>query len=67
MNLQELKSLKHGDIIIFTGWPAELAPELEYKVIETGVGRMIVDDNMLGQFLHDKDLYKLFEKKKGDD
>ena len=63
MNLRELKELKHNDTVIFTGWPAELSLNLEYKVINSGVGRMIVDDNGLGYFLHGRNLHELFEKK----
>ena len=66
MTHEELKLLKDGETIVFTGQRIVFEPKKEYVVRKTGVGRLVIDDAGLGQFLWDGELYKLFEKKGGD-
>ena len=62
MNLSELRETKQGDKIIFND-DSKLIDGKEYEVIETDVGRMVIESGV-GIFLLDCDLYEKFEVKK---
>ena len=59
MNLSELRKLKSGENIIFKHPFPKFTEGEEYEVKTTKVGRIVVDDNGMGQFL--SDIYEHFE------
>lgn len=63
MNLMELRKLNDGDMVVFIGENnVHFTNGKEYKVVHTGVGRMIYNDHGMGIFLNN--VKESFEKVK---
>ena len=62
MNRSELSELKSDNVVVFDPDYCAFTKEKKYKVVKTGVGVMVHDDNGRGIFLADNDLHRQFIK-----